>query len=175
MENVIVSVDSTVGEARETVRGLRRLEDAGDIHLEAFALIERTEDGRTVVHDQVEDVQIKATATGGVVGGTIGLLRPLGVVAGAATGAVVGSLFDIAEAEDSDDVLGSSTGAVPPGRAATIAVVEEPTHAAVDTMASDLGIAVLRRPRAEVDLKIAEAETAAIARRRDEESTGTTE
>ena len=166
MENVIVLNASTVEQAQESVRGLRRLHDAGDIRLEAFAAVERMENGRIIVLDQVEDARITVTAAGGLVGGIVGLLSgPLGLLVGGATGAVVGSLFDLAEAESSDDVLRSLAWAVPPGRAATIAVVTESAETAVDAMASNLGIAVLRRPRAEVELQIAEAETANIARR----------
>lgn len=171
MENVIVLNASTVERAQESLRGLRRLHDAGDIRLEAFAVVERREEGRIVVLDQVEDVHIRATAAGGVVGGIVGLLSgPLGLLVGGATGAVVGSLVDLADAESSDDVLRRLTWVVPPGRAATIAVVAEPAQAAVDAMALHLGIAVLRRKRAEMELQIAEAETALSARRHDEAS-----
>lgn len=171
MENVIMLNVSAVEQARQSVRGLRRLHDAGDIRLEAFAVVERTEEGRIIVLDQVDDVQITATAAGGVVGGIVGLLTgPLGLLIGGATGAVVGSLFDLAEAESSDDVFRSLAWAVPPGRAATIAVATESAQTPVDAMASDLGITVVRRTRAEVELQIAEAETATIARRHDEAS-----
>ena len=162
MDNVIM-LNACAGEqAQQSVRGLRHLHDAGDIRLKAFAVVERREDGRIVVLDQVEDVQVTATAAGGVVGGIVGLLAgPLGPVIGAATGAVVGSLFDLAETESSDDVVRKLAWAVPPGGAATIAVVTEPAQTPVDAMASDLGIALVRRTRAEVELQIAEAETAA--------------
>ena len=170
MEHVIVLTVSAVEQAQAAVRALRRLHDAGDIRLEAFAVVERTEDGRTIVLDQVEDVQITATAAGGVVGGIVGLVGgPLGLLLGGATGAVVGSLFDLAEAQSFDDVLRNLAWAVPTGRAATIAVVTESAQTAVDAMASDLGIAVIRRSRAEVELQIAEAETAS-ARLRGEAS-----
>lgn len=165
MENVIVLNVSAVEQAQEAVRALRRLHDAGDIRLEEFVVVERTPDGRTIVVDEVEDVHITATAAGGVVGGIVGLVGgPLGLVMGGATGAVVGSLFDLAEAEGSDDVFRNLAWAVPTGCAATIAVVRESDRTAVDGMAFDLGIAVLRRPRAEVELRIAEAETAGRAR-----------
>ena len=171
MENVIVLDAPAAEQAQESVRGLRRLHDAGDIRLEAFAVVERTEDGRLLVLDQVEDVQITATAAGGVVGGIVGLLSgPLGLLIGGATGAVVGSLLDLADAESSDDVLRNLSRAVPAGRAATIAVVAETAQTAVDAMACDLGMEVLRKTRAEVELHIAEAEASMNARRHAEES-----
>jgi len=171
MDNVIVLTFSATERAPEALQGLRQLHDAGDIRLEAVALVERTEDGRTVVLDQAEDVRIKATATGGVIGGIIGLLGgPFGLFLGGATGAVVGSLIDIAEVEGSDDVLRTFAQAVPPGHTGTIAVIEEPTYAAVDALASGLGVSVLRRPRGEVELEIAEAEEAALLREQEESS-----
>lgn len=171
MDDVIVLTFSATDQAREALRGLRRLHDAGDIRLEAVAVVERTQDGRSVILDQAEDVRITATATGGVIGGIIGLLGgPFGLFLGGATGAVVGSLFDIAEVEGSDDVLRSFAQAVPPGHTATIAVVEEPTYAAVDALASGLGVSVHRRPRGEVELEIAEAEEAALKREQEESS-----
>jgi uncharacterized membrane protein len=171
MENVIVLNAGTVEQAQESLGGLRRLHDAGDIRLEAFAVVERTDDGRIIVLDQVEDVHIRATAAGGVVGGIVGILSgPLGLLVGGATGAVVGSLVDLADAESSDHLLRNLTSVVPAGRAATIAAVSEPSQTAVDAMALRLGVAVLRKTRAEIELQLAEAETARNARRQDEAS-----
>lgn len=168
MENVVVLAFRASEEAHESVGGLRRLHDAGEIRLAAVAVLGRKEDGTTMVLDQAEDVHIKATATGGAVGAIIGLFSgPVGLLVGGATGAVVGSLVDIAELESSDDVLRTFAAAVPRGHTATIAVIEEPTHAAVDALAADLGIAAIRRSRAAVERQIAAAEEAAIARRRD--------
>lgn len=169
MENVIVLTFRGSDRARASLGALRRLHDAGKIRLQAVTVVERTEDGHPVVIDQAEDVQITATATGGLIGGIIGLLGgPAGLLIGGATGAVVGSMVHIAEVESSDDVLRTFASAVPPGHTATIAVIDEPASTPVDALASEFGVAALRRSRAEVELEIAEAQEAAIARRRDE-------
>lgn len=174
MENVIVLTFRGSDRARASLGALRRLHGAGEIRLQAVAVVERTEDGCPVVIDQAEDVQITATATGGVIGGIIGLLGgPAGLLIGGATGAVVGSLVHIAEVESSDGMLRTFASAVPRGHAATIAVVDEPAPAPVDALAAELGVAPSRRSRDEVELEIAEAEEAAIARRRDEDATHT--
>lgn len=171
MENVIVLTFRGSDRARASLDALRRLHDAGEIRLHAVVVVERTEDGQPVVIDQAEDVQVMATAAGGVVGGVIGLLGgPAGLLIGGATGAVVGSLVHIAEVESSDDMLRTLASAIPHGHAATIAVIDEPAPAPIDTLASGFGVAPWRRSRAEVEAKMAEAQEAAIARRRGEEA-----
>lgn len=171
MDKVIVLSCKGTDQALEALDGLRRLHDEGDIRIEAIAVVERTENGRTVMLEQAEELQIKATAAGGVIGAIIGLLSgPFGLLVGGATGAVVGSLVDVADVESSDTLLRSFGPAVPPGRAAAIAVVEEAAPAAVDTLAAELGVPTLRRPRAEVEEKLAEAEESVLAAERDADS-----
>lgn len=133
MDNVIVLTFRGTDRARASLGALRRIHDAGEIRLQAVAVVERTEDGRPVVIDQAEDV---------------------------------GSLVHIAEVGSSDAVLRTFTSAVPRGYAATVAVIDEPAPAPVDALAAEFGVAPLRRSRAEVEGEIAEAEEAAIARRR---------
>lgn len=172
MENVIVLTFGSGDRARASLRGLRRLHDGGEIGLQSVAVVERTEDGRTIVLDQAEDVHVVATATGGLIGGIIGLIGgPVGVLIGGATGGVVGSLVDMAEVESSDGVLRTIASAVPRGRTATIAVVDEPTQGPVDALASHFGIAPLRTSRAEVESEIAQAQEAETSRQRDGEAT----
>lgn len=171
MENVIVLTFRGSDRARASLGALRRLHEAAEIRLEAVAIVERAEDGRPAIIDQAEDVQITATATGGVIGGIIGLLGgPAGLLVGGATGAVVGSLVHIAEVESADEVLRSSASAVPPGHTGTIAVIEEPAPEPVDALASELGVTPLRRSRAEVESEIAAVHEDAVARRRDDEA-----
>ena len=167
MENVIVLTFRGSDRARASLGALRRLHGEGEIRLRAVAIVERTETGRPLVIDQAEDVQITATATGGVIGGIIGLLSgPAGALVGGATGAVVGSLVHIAEVESADQVLRTVASAVPPGHTATIAAVDEPAPAPVNALASELGVVPVRRSRAEVELEMTEAQEASTARRR---------
>ena len=170
MENVIVLTFARTDQAEDALRDLRRLHDAGDMQLEAAAVMERTADGRVDVRDLAEDFHPRATAAGGLVGALIGVLTgPMGLLIGGATGAAVGSLVDVADAESADQVLRVFGQVVPPGSAATVAVASERTPADVDRLASDLGGTVVRRPRADVEREIVEAEEAAIAARREDE------
>lgn len=159
MENVIVLSFAGADQAREAVGALQQLHRTDQIQLEAAAIIERTEEGRTFVLEQAEEATRRGTAGGGVVGAVIGLLAgPLGVVLGGAAGAAVGSLVDVADVDESEDLMRWLGRAVPPGHTAAIGLVVEPTAAPVDGVASDLGVAVLRRPREKVETEIDETQ-----------------
>ena len=164
MENVIALAFSGAEQAREGVRALQRLHRSGELRLQAVAIIERAEDGRVFALEEAEEVAPRGTVGGGLVGAVVGLLTgPVGLVVGAATGALVGSLVDVAEGESSEDVVRWLGRALPPGHTAAIGLVEEPTPAAVDALAWDLGVAVLRRSRDQVEQEIAAAEVEATA------------
>lgn len=170
MENVIVLGFAGVDRGEDAVQALRRLQDADDVRLEAAAVLERTREGQVHVRDLAEEFHLRATASGGVIGALIGVLTgPFGMVIGGATGAAVGSLIDVADAENVDRLVRAFGKIVRPGSAATIAVAYERTPTGVDAIAADLGGSVLRRPRAEVEREIAEAEEAALASRREAE------
>ena len=174
MENVIVLTFPGSDRARASLGALRRLHDAGEIRLQAVAIVERTQNGRPVVIDRAEDVQITATATGGLLGGFIGLLGgPAGLLVGGATGAVVGSMVHVADVESADEVLRTLASAVPPGHTATIAVIDEPEPAPVDAVSHELGVVPLRRSRDEVESEIANPQEAPITPRDPGRETGT--
>ena len=159
MENVIALAFSGPEQAREGIRGLQDLHRSGQLRLETVAIIERAEDGRLFALAEAEEVAPKGIVGGGLIGAVVGLLTgPVGLVVGAATGALVGSLVDVTEGESSEDVVRWLGRAVPPGHTAAIALVEEPTPGAVDTLARDLGVAVLRRSRDQIEQEIAAAE-----------------
>ena len=170
MENVVLLRFAGTDQAEEALRGLRRLHDADEVQLNAAVVVDRVAEGPVVVGEVSEDFHIRATAAAGLVGALIGALTgPPGVIIGGVTGAAVGSLVDVADAESTDHMLRMSGETIPPGSAATIAVLMEKSGAVVDRLAADLGGTVLRRPRTDVDQEILQAEEAAIAARRDAE------
>ena len=176
MENVIALAFSGAEQAREGVRALQRLHRSGDLRLEAVAIIERAEDGRVFALEEAEAVVPKGTVGGGLIGAVVGLLTgPVGLVVGAATGAVVGSLVDVAEGESSEDVVRWFGRAVPRGHTGAIGLVVEPTPAVVDALARDLGVAVLRRSRGQIEQEIAAAEAEAQADATTDDAGGTGE
>ncbi len=154
--------------ATELRNEVERLHSDHGFRLESAAIVKRAADGRVTLYDEVADSDAGVTAAGTAVGAIVGpLTGPLGLLVGGATGAVVGSLFDIAESEDSHAVLGAMSRAVAPGTAALIAIVHEPTPTLLDRAVASHGGVVLRRPRGEVELKMAEAEVTLLAARRD--------
>jgi FAD/FMN-containing dehydrogenase len=72
----------------------------------------------------------------------------------------VGSLFDIADVEDTDSALSAISDSVHIGRTALLAVVSEQSPEVVDAAMSHLGGTVLRRPVADVEAEIAAAQDA---------------
>ncbi|HVL06250.1 MAG TPA: DUF1269 domain-containing protein [Acidimicrobiales bacterium] len=170
MENVIVMCFAGTEQAEEGLRGLRQLHEAHDVQLDAAAVVDRAAAGPVVVGEVAEEFHLRATAAAGLVGTLIGALAgPPGAIIGGVTGAAIGSLVDVADAESADQILQIFGETVPPGSAATIAVLSEKSEAAVDGLAADLGGTVMRRPRAEVEHEIVRAEEAVIDARRDDE------
>ena len=174
MENVIALPFSRAEQAREGARALQGLHRSGEVRLEAVAIVERAEDGRVFALEDAEEAVPKGTVGGGLIGAVVGLLTgPVGLVVGAATGALVGSFVDAAEAESSEDVVRWLGRAVPPGHTAAIGLVMEPTPAAVDALAWDLGVPVLRRSRDQIEDEITAAEAEAQADQATDDPGGT--
>ena len=73
---------------------------------------------------------------------------------------MVGSLFDLADYEETDSALGAISSSVQAGRTALLAVVIEQSPEVVETAMSTVGGTVQRRPVAEVEAEIAVAEEA---------------
>ena len=90
----------------------------------------------------------------GIIGG------PFGGLIGGATGLTVGSLYDLADYEDTETALGAISSSVQAGRTALLAVVVEGTPDVVDAAMAGVGGTVLRRPVDEVEAEIAVAEEA---------------
>lgn len=73
------------------------------------AVVERTEDGRVVLQDGGSNTDGLNTLGGSAIGSLIGILGgPLGVLLGFSTGALLGSLVDLGDEVDDDDVMGRS-------------------------------------------------------------------
>ena len=85
---------------------------------------------------------------------------PLGVLLGGTYGLMVGSLFDLEQAEDTESVLSQISTSVRPGHTALLAQVTERSPEVVDTAMAGLGGTVLRRAVTEVEGEIALAEQA---------------
>jgi uncharacterized membrane protein len=160
-DNVIVVGFEEDDRAYEALTSLKELDSQGQIRLEEAVVAVRDRDGHIDVKDQVADEEFAGTASGGLVGLLIGILGgPLGVLLGGATGLAVGSLFDLADADDTDSVLTDVSKTVKPGRTAVLAQVVEQSPEVVDAAMQRLSGTVVRRSVDDVEAEIAAAEEA---------------
>jgi uncharacterized membrane protein len=160
-ENVIVVGFADDDRAYEAMTALNELASQGQIRLSEAAVVIRGEDGHIDVKDQVADDSFVGTASGGLVGLLIGILGgPLGVLLGGATGLAVGSLFDLADADDTDSVLSEMSKTVKVGRTSLLAHLVEQSPEVVDNAMARVSGTVVRRPVADVEAEIAAAEAA---------------
>jgi uncharacterized membrane protein len=147
--------------AYQALTDLEQLDSQGQIKVTSGAVITRDLSGRVEIKSQVGDDPWEGTAAGGVVGLLIGIIGgPLGVLLGGATGLMVGSLFDLDDAETTDSMLGEISHQVHPSRTAVLVQVTEQSPEVIDTAMAQLGGEVLRRPIDEVEDEIAAAEEA---------------
>jgi len=159
--NVIVVSFAEDDRAFDALTKLKELESQGQVAIDGVTVVTRGEDGQIHVKDEVDDDSMIGTASGGLVGLLIGILGgPLGVLLGGATGLLVGSLFDLDDADDTDSVLSDVSRNVQVGRTAMLAQVGEQSTEVVDTAMSRLGGTVLRRPVYEIEDEIAAAQDA---------------
>jgi uncharacterized membrane protein len=160
-DNVIVVGFVDDERAYEGLTRLKELDAQGQIRLAEAAVVVRDEDGHVEVKDQVADERFVETASGGLVGLLVGILGgPLGVLLGGATGLAVGSLFDVADADDTDSALSEVSKTVKVGRTAVLAQVVEQSPEVIDAAMGRLSGTVVRRPVADVEAEIAAAEAA---------------
>ena len=159
--NVIsVSFDAD-SNAYAALTALQELDAQSRVGVEAAAVIVRGDDGTLSVKDGVGSYRSEGAASGGLLGLLIGILGgPLGVLLGGTYGLMVGSLFDLEQAEDTESVLSQISTSVRPGHTALLAQVTERSPEVVDTAMAGLGGTVLRRAVTDVEAEIAVAEQA---------------
>jgi uncharacterized membrane protein len=160
-DNIIVVGFADDERAYEAMTALNELATQGQIGLAEAAVVIRDDDGRIDIKDQVANDGWAGTASGGLVGLLIGILGgPLGVLIGGATGLAAGSLFDLADSEDTDTALTQVSKTVKVGRTSLLAQVEEQSPEVVDAAMARLSGTVVRRSVADVEAEIAAAEDA---------------
>jgi uncharacterized membrane protein len=160
-QNVIVVGFADDDRAYEAMTTLNELASQGQIGLTEAAVVIRADDGQIDVTDQVANDGFVGTASGGLVGLLVGILGgPLGVLIGGATGLAAGSLFDLADADDTDSALTQVSKTVKIGRTSLLAQIVEQSPEVVDAAMGRLSGTVVRRSVADVEAEIAAAEAA---------------
>jgi uncharacterized membrane protein len=145
----------------QALTDLKQLDSQGQIKIAGAAFVTRDPDGHVDVKSEVGNDPYTGTATGGVIGLLVGIIGgPLGLLLGGATGVMVGSLFDIDDAETTESVLGQISKQVHPSRTAVLAQVTEQSPKVIDTAMARPGGEVLRRPVVDVEEEIAAAQEA---------------
>jgi uncharacterized membrane protein len=163
-ENVIVVSFAQDSSAYEAFTNLKEMDQQGQVSIKGAAIVQRGEDGRIVTKDSVDSEQYAGTATGGLIGLLVGILGgPFGVLIGGATGLLIGSLYDIDDADDTESVLAEISSSIRPGQTVVLAELDEQSDDVVDQAAGRLGGTVLRRSVDDVEGEIAAAEHAARA------------
>ena len=146
MDSVLAVTFNEDSKAYEALSSLKELDDQGQVDLTGAAVVLRSEDGRLETKDHVGDTELEGTAVGGTVGLIIGILGgPLGVLLGGATGLLIGSLFDMDDADETESALSDISRSVRPGHPALLAQVSEQTPDVVD--AAEWGVTLVGAAR----------------------------
>jgi uncharacterized membrane protein len=159
--NVIAVSFTDDGNAYEALTLLKELDSQHQVEIKGAAVVGRSEDGQIDVKDQIGDWTLTLTAEGGLIGLVIGILGgPFGVLIGAATGVLIGSLFDIHDDDKTESVLADISTTVKDGRLSLLADVSEQSTEVIDTAMERLGGTVVRRSVDDVEAEIAASEKA---------------
>ena len=160
--NVIVIAWPDSSKAYEALTKLRNSYAADDTY--QAAVVQRDVDGRVVVQDGGSNTDGLSTLGGSAIGSLIGILGgPLGVLLGFSTGALLGSLVDLGDEVDDDDVLGAISKQLLPGTTSLLVDVNEAGTQVVDDLAAASGGVLLRYNYDELLGEIIDSEQAAKA------------
>ena len=125
MENILAITFDENQNAYEALTKLKELDDQEQVGLSASR--GGRAEGRAAridIKDEVGDVGWEGTATGGVIGLLIGVIGgPLGILLGGATGLLYGSLFDLADSDETESVLTDVARSVTVGQLTLLAQV----------------------------------------------------
>jgi uncharacterized membrane protein len=160
-ENVLAVSFSEHANAYEALSRLKELDASGEVSVRGAAVVVRGEDGKIVSKEQIGDETWEGTASGGLIGLLIGVLGgPLGVIVGGATGVLVGSLFDMDDADETESAPAEISKSVRVGSPALLADVIDESPVAIDAVMANLGGTVRRRSAGDVQAEVAAAEEA---------------
>lgn len=162
--DVIVITWPDSSKAYEALTKLRNSYAADEIY--QAAVVERTDDGRFVLQDGGSNTAGANTLGGSLIGSLIGILGgSLGVLLGFSSGALLGSLIDLGDATDDDDVVTAISKQLLPGTTSLIVDLDETSPLVVDDLAAASGGSVLRYNYDDLLAEVLSSEAAAEAAR----------
>lgn len=160
--NVIVITWPESSKAYEALTKLENSYAADDIY--QAAVVERAQDGRVILQDGGSNTAGANTLGGSLIGGLIGILGgPLGVLLGFSSGALLGSLVDLGDATDDDDVMSAISKQLLPGTTSLVVDLNEAGTQIVDELAASSGGTLLRYNYDDMLAEVLGAEAAAQA------------
>lgn len=159
--NVVAVSFAEDRDAYQALTLLKELDAQGRVGVQEAVVVVRDEDGHLIEKDNAGSENVAGMAGGGLIGLLLGVIGgPFGMLIGGATGVMVGSMFDLADMDETDSALSAISSSVEIGHTQLLAVVAEGSPDVLDAALSRVGGTVLRRPVADVEAEIAAAEQA---------------
>jgi len=151
MSRFVVIVFPNETQAYQGARALKELHAEGSLTLYSMAVIVKDAAGKLAIKDAADEGPL-GIAVGALVGGLVGVIAgPVGMLAGSSGGALIGSLFDIANYGVSADFVAKVSSKLTSGKSAVVAEIVETWATPLDTRMEPLGGAVLRTWRADFE------------------------
>jgi len=151
VEKLIVIVFDEQSKAQAGLQALRELDRDGEISLFEVWTVAKEPDGSVRVVENPDDMDFPVIGVGSLAGTVVGALGgPVGILGGAAAGALIGFIITLDRAGVTDEFVNDVSTALAPGKFAVIADVSEDWMAPLDTRMEALGGVVFRRTRGQV-------------------------
>jgi len=151
VEKLIVIVFDEQSRAHAGFEALRELDRDGEISLFEVQSVVREPNGQIRVIENPEDLDFPVIGFSTLVGTFVGVLAgPLGLLGGAAAGALIGCIVSLARADVTDEFVNDVSTALAPGKFAVVADVLEDCTTPLDERMEPLGGVVFRRARGQV-------------------------
>lgn len=166
-ENVVILSFKEESKAYQAMTVLKQLSAEDRIGLRSGSVITHDNDGKLRVEDAQMNKSIgSGMLVGGLVGSFVGILGgPLGVLLAGGVGAMIGANRDLDSVRDDLSLVELIGKAIPVGSTGVIAEVSEPETGVIDTEIAKLDGSVTRRPAAEVQAEVEQAQEAETAAR----------
>ena len=147
MENVVTAIFEVESAAYQAFTGIRQNPDGKGYTVAEAALIKRGDDGIKLLDSFDAGIYTTDdTAMGMLVGSIVGILGgPPGVLLGASTGALMGSVYDTSDAVTSASLIEITADKLYEGEVAIVALVVEDEEPAFDAAFEKFNATIMRR------------------------------